>query len=253
MIKGLHHNAYRCRDSEETRRFYEDFLGLPLVNALRDQGDQERPRPTPTSCTLLRAGRRLVPRVLRGAGHAVRLQGAARLRPAHRARGRARRARRPMFAKGKAAGIETRGISDHEFIDSIYFRDPNGYVIELTAKRPITTSAWIRRRTAPARSSTAGRPPSASRHGRRSRPRWRKDQETTEETMGRMAWAALAALLGVCAFSSSSIAADPPQFQVDPFWPKPLPNNWISARRPAWRSTRGPCLGAAAPAVAHRG
>ena len=40
-----------------------------------------------------------------------------------------------MMDKGKAAGIETRGISDHEFIDSIYFRDPNGYVIELTAKR----------------------------------------------------------------------------------------------------------------------
>ena len=33
MLKGLHHNAYRCRDSEETRKFYEDFLGLPLVNA----------------------------------------------------------------------------------------------------------------------------------------------------------------------------------------------------------------------------
>ena len=41
----------------------------------------------------------------------------------------------PMFDKGKAAGIDTRGISDHGFIDSIYFRDPNGYVIELTAKR----------------------------------------------------------------------------------------------------------------------
>jgi catechol-2,3-dioxygenase len=39
-----------------------------------------------------------------------------------------------MFARGKAAGIETRGVSDHGFIDSIYFRDPNGYVIELTAK-----------------------------------------------------------------------------------------------------------------------
>ena len=25
MIKGLHHNAYRCRDSEETRGFYENF------------------------------------------------------------------------------------------------------------------------------------------------------------------------------------------------------------------------------------
>lgn len=42
-----------------------------------------------------------------------------------------------MFARGRAAGIETRGISDHGFIRSIYFRDPNGYVIELTAKTPI--------------------------------------------------------------------------------------------------------------------
>ena len=42
----------------------------------------------------------------------------------------------PMMAKGQARGIETRGISDHGFIHSIYFRDPNGYVIELTAKMP---------------------------------------------------------------------------------------------------------------------
>jgi len=34
-IKGLHHNAYRCRDSEETRKFYEDFLGLPLDHPFR--------------------------------------------------------------------------------------------------------------------------------------------------------------------------------------------------------------------------
>jgi len=33
MIKKLHHAAYRCKDSEETRKFYEDFLGLPLVHA----------------------------------------------------------------------------------------------------------------------------------------------------------------------------------------------------------------------------
>ena len=39
MIKGLHHNAYRCRDSEETRGFYEDFLGLRLVSAFEiDEG-----------------------------------------------------------------------------------------------------------------------------------------------------------------------------------------------------------------------
>jgi catechol-2,3-dioxygenase len=42
----------------------------------------------------------------------------------------------PMMEKGKQAGIQTRGVSDHDFIHSIYFRDPNGYVIELTAKQP---------------------------------------------------------------------------------------------------------------------
>jgi catechol-2,3-dioxygenase len=41
-----------------------------------------------------------------------------------------------MFAKGKEAGIETRGIADHGMVHSIYFRDPNGYVVELTAKMP---------------------------------------------------------------------------------------------------------------------
>ena len=51
-----------------------------------------------------------------------------------------------MFAKGKAEGIEVRGISDHGFIRSIYFRDPNGYVIELTAKvAGHGARRWIRR------------------------------------------------------------------------------------------------------------
>jgi catechol-2,3-dioxygenase len=39
-----------------------------------------------------------------------------------------------MKAKGEARGMVVRGVSDHHFIHSIYFRDPNGYVIELTAR-----------------------------------------------------------------------------------------------------------------------
>jgi hypothetical protein len=31
-IHGLHHYAYRCRDAEETRSFYEEALGLPLTH-----------------------------------------------------------------------------------------------------------------------------------------------------------------------------------------------------------------------------
>src|SRR3954471_20752483 len=34
-INGLHHFAYRCKDAEETRHFYEDILGLPLFHYIR--------------------------------------------------------------------------------------------------------------------------------------------------------------------------------------------------------------------------
>ena len=30
--KGFHHVVYECRNSEETRHFYEDLLGMPLVH-----------------------------------------------------------------------------------------------------------------------------------------------------------------------------------------------------------------------------
>ncbi len=34
-IQQLHHYAYRARDAEETRRFYEDILGLPLYHIIQ--------------------------------------------------------------------------------------------------------------------------------------------------------------------------------------------------------------------------
>jgi DNA-binding beta-propeller fold protein YncE len=43
--------------------------------------------------------------------------------------------------------------------------------------------------------------------------------------MGRRAGFWVAALALVAA--SAAWAAEPPRFEVDPFWPKPLPNNWI--------------------------
>ena len=35
QIKGLNHFAWRCRNAEETRAFYEDILGLPLAHVIR--------------------------------------------------------------------------------------------------------------------------------------------------------------------------------------------------------------------------
>jgi hypothetical protein len=31
VVYGLNHYAFRCRDAEETRHFYEDILKLPLA------------------------------------------------------------------------------------------------------------------------------------------------------------------------------------------------------------------------------
>jgi len=133
VIKGLHHSAYRCRDSEETRRFYEGFLGLPLVNTLEIR-ETKSGRKTETLHTFYRMddGSCLaffeapdMPFEFK-AQHDFDLHIALEVdRPTLDA----------MFEKGKAGGMETRGISNHGFIDSIYFRDPNGYVIELTCKR----------------------------------------------------------------------------------------------------------------------
>jgi len=134
MIKGLHHNAYRCRDSEETRKFYEDFLGLPLAGTLEIK-ESKSGRRTNTLHTFYRLddGSFLAFFEAPDMPFEFKQQHDYDLHIALEVDGRALE---QMLAKGRAAGIETRGISDHGFIHSIYFRDPNGYVIELAAKLP---------------------------------------------------------------------------------------------------------------------
>lgn len=133
MLKRLHHNAYRCRDSEETRKFYSDFLGLPLVNAFRIRETKSgRATQTLHSFYQMEDGSCLAFFEAPDMPFTFKAQHDFDL---HIALEVTQEDLHKMFAKGKAAGIETRGISDHGFIDSIYFRDPSGYVIELTAKR----------------------------------------------------------------------------------------------------------------------
>ena len=134
MILKLHHNAYRCRDSGETRKFYEDFLGLRLAGTLEIK-ETKSGRRTDTLHTFYELGDGSYLAFFEAPDmpfefkpqHDYDLHIALEVdKPALKA----------MLARGKERGIETRGISDHGFIHSIYFRDPNGYVIELTAKMP---------------------------------------------------------------------------------------------------------------------
>jgi len=134
MIKGLHHNAYRCRDSEETRKFYEEFLGLPLVNAF-EITETKSGRATHVLHSFYKMADGSCLAFFEDPATSFEFK-PQRDYDLHIALEVPRADLEPMLAKGKQAGIESRGIADHDMIDSIYFRDPNGYVIELTAKRP---------------------------------------------------------------------------------------------------------------------
>ena len=134
MIRKLHHNAYRCRDSEETRRFYQDFLGLPLAEAFEIKETKSgRKTSVLHSFYGLDDGSYLAFFEAPDMPFEFKAQHDFDL---HIALEVGDEVLQPMLDKGKAAGIETRGISEHGMVRSIYFRDPNGYVIELTAKTP---------------------------------------------------------------------------------------------------------------------
>lgn len=135
-IDGLHHFAYRCRDAEETRHFYEDILGLPLFHYIRadhvpstgeycpyvhiffqmtdgsclaffDLGDNVLAAPSPNTPAWV--------------NHvALRVETVAQLEA--------------MKTRIAAHGIEVLGVTNHRVFQSIYFFDPNGIRLELCAQ-----------------------------------------------------------------------------------------------------------------------
>lgn len=135
-INGLHHFAYRCRDAEETTAFYEGILGLPLAVVVKsdmvpsvgvpqnfahiffemrdgsylaffDLGDDQGAEPSPNTPPWV--------------NHlALQVDSVDVLFDAKR--------------RLEDAGIEVVGVTDHEFIQSIYFFDPNGIRLEFTAR-----------------------------------------------------------------------------------------------------------------------
>ena len=133
-IKGLHHLAFRCRDSEQTRQFYEDFLGLPLSAAL-EIGQTKTGRSVQCLHTFYRLDDGSFIAFFEAPGmpfdfkdqQDFDLHVALEVTPQHLA---------TVYQKAQQQAMELRGVSDHEFIESIYLRDPNGYVVELTAKKP---------------------------------------------------------------------------------------------------------------------
>ena len=136
LIDKLHHFAYRCRNAEETRAFYEDVLGLKLAHVIKadtvpstgeyspyfhiffelgdgsyvaffDLGDDQATVPDPQTPSWV--------------NHlALEVAGEAELEAAK--------------SRLIDAGVEVLGVTDHGFVKSIYFFDPNGIRLELTCR-----------------------------------------------------------------------------------------------------------------------
>ena len=133
-VLGLHHFAWRCRNAEATRHFYEDILGLPLVHVIRldrvpstgeycpyvhlffemadgsyiaffDLGDDTAAEPSPNTPPWV--------------NHiALRVDSVEALET--------------MKQRLVEHSIDVLGVTDHHFVRSIYFFDPNGLRVELT-------------------------------------------------------------------------------------------------------------------------
>ncbi len=131
MLKKLHHNAYRCRDAEETRRFYEDFLGMPLALAFPIRVTKSG-RDTNVLHSFYRLGDGSFLAFFEAPDMPFEFKEQHDF-DLHIALEVDHPVLETMRQKAIRMGMEVRGPSDHGFIESVYFRDPNGYVIELTA------------------------------------------------------------------------------------------------------------------------
>jgi len=135
-LNRLYHFSFPCRDGEETRKFYEDILGMPLVACMMadkvpstgeekpyshfffemgdgsylaffDLGENEMPLPSPNTPDWVMH-------------FAMEVDSVAKVED--------------MKARLVEAGIKTTDVVDHHFIKSIYFFDPNGLRLEVTAR-----------------------------------------------------------------------------------------------------------------------
>ena len=135
-LKGVHHSAFRCRDAEETRQFYEDILGLPLKAALVFEEEPGSGRPIPYMHLFFELGDGNYVAffdVPEGA-HSGKFKMKWGMDLHFAMEAESHEAMMAFKARLDAAGIPCFGPIDHHFVHSIYFYDPNGINVEPTCR-----------------------------------------------------------------------------------------------------------------------
>jgi catechol 2,3-dioxygenase-like lactoylglutathione lyase family enzyme len=137
-LKGVHHTAFRCRDAEETRAFYEDLLGLPLKAALVFETEPGSGKPAPYMHLFFALKDGNFVAFFDEPGRAdeskFKMKHGFDLHFALEAESMDELA--AYKAKLDAANVPAFGPIDHHFCHSIYFYDPNGLNVEITVRDP---------------------------------------------------------------------------------------------------------------------
>jgi glyoxylase I family protein len=135
-IHQLHHYAYRAKDAEETRHFYEDILGLPLYHIIQSDVVPSTGEYCPYTHFFFRLqDGSFIAFFDLGNDEAALPSPNTPLWVNHISfRVDSMQALRDMKARLEAHGVEVLGITDHHIFHSIYFFDPNGVRLELTSQ-----------------------------------------------------------------------------------------------------------------------
>ena len=135
-IHQLHHYAYRAKDAEETRHFYEDILGLPLYHIIQSDVVPSTGEYCPYTHFFFRLqDGSFIAFFDLGNDEAALPSPNTPLWVNHISfRVDSMQALHDMKARLEAHGVEVLGITDHHIFHSIYFFDPNGVRLELTSQ-----------------------------------------------------------------------------------------------------------------------
>ena len=148
-IRGMHHHAFRTKDMEATREFYEDVLGMPLVGVFLETIDPVTEKPSNYIHTFfeLTDGSMLAFfQFQEGLYKDSSIQGPQDPFDHHIALTVADK--ETVFAykdKLEQAGYPCMLI-DHGYCYSVYFHDPNGLQVELTCDVPSTNEIMAQHR-----------------------------------------------------------------------------------------------------------
>jgi catechol 2,3-dioxygenase-like lactoylglutathione lyase family enzyme len=135
-LGAIHHLAFRCRDAEQTRWFYEDVLGLPAAAGIVLDVVPGTGKQNPYMHIFFELG---------DGNYIAFFDAPADADPAwferkdsfdmHLAIQADSEAHMlAMQARIRSFGIKCAGPIDHEFVRSVYMYDPNGIQVEITVR-----------------------------------------------------------------------------------------------------------------------